>query len=206
MLHPGTLATRLWTWSTHLYSRRVSCMGCPPPLHVDHEFLVPHNRRGHGGVAILWWKILSDVHKLTEFASHHHIGISVCNHLKIFSTYLPTRSGCTDIYKEALDHLNVIREKYSDNGILIFAGEMNADIGTSDGPLATTTINEQGRILSHYLKATQRTPPTHMKVSPTPASQPLIISFAHSIVYHLLASAPLLVTSPQLPIRQTISL
>ena len=75
------------------------------------------------------------------------------NHLKIFSTYLPTGSSCINIYKEALDHLNVIREKYSDNGILIFAGDMNADLGTSDGPLATTAINEQGRILSHYLKA-----------------------------------------------------
>ena len=124
-----------------------------PPLHVDHEFLVPHNRRGHGGVAILWRKTLSDVHKLTEFASHQHIGFSVCNRLKIFSTYLSTISGRTNIYKKALDHLNVIRKKYSDNGILIFAGDMNADIGTSDGPLATTTINEQGRILSHYLKA-----------------------------------------------------
>ena len=77
----------------------------------------------------------------------------MCNHLKIFSTYLPTRSGCTDIYKETLDHLNVIREKYSDNGILIFAGDMNGDLGTSDGPRATTTINEQGQILSHYLKS-----------------------------------------------------
>ena len=122
-------------------------------MHVDHEFLVPRNHRGHGGVAILWRKTLSDVHKLSEFASHHHIGISVCNHLKIFSTYLPTRSGCTDIYKETLDHLNVIREKYSDNGILIFAGDMNGDLGTSDGSHATTTINEQGRILSHYLKS-----------------------------------------------------
>ena len=109
-------------------------------MHVGHEFLVPRNRRGHGGVAIMWRKTLSDVHKLSEFASHHHIGISVCNHLKIFSTYLPTRSGCTDIYKETLDHLNVIREKYSDNGILIFAGDMNGDLGTSDGSHATTTV------------------------------------------------------------------
>ena len=97
---------------------------------------------------------------------------------------------------------NVIREKYSDNGILIFAG----DLGSSDGPL-TTTINKQGRILSHYLSSQsmefhlctplpeQRTPPTRMKVSPTSASQPSIT--AHSIVYHLSASAPLLVTSPQ---------
>ena len=78
----------------------------------------------------------------------------MCNHLKIFSTYLPTRSGCTDIYKDTtLNHLNVIREKYSDNEILIFAGDMNADLGTSDGPLATITINEQGQILSHYLKS-----------------------------------------------------
>ena len=33
--------------------------GITPPLHVDHEFPVPHNRRGHGGVAILQQKTLS---------------------------------------------------------------------------------------------------------------------------------------------------
>ena len=76
-------------------SLRFHAWGITPPMHVDHEFLVPCNRRGHGGVAILWQKTLPDVHKLSEFASHHHIGISVCNHLKIFSTYLPTRLGCT---------------------------------------------------------------------------------------------------------------
>ena len=32
--------------------------GITPPMHVDHEFLVPRNRRGHGGVAILWPKTL----------------------------------------------------------------------------------------------------------------------------------------------------
>ena len=50
------------------------------------------------------------------------------NHFKDFSAYLPTRSGCTDIYKEVLDHLNVIRKKYSDNGIL---RGVNADLGSS---------------------------------------------------------------------------
>ena len=93
--------------------------GITLPMHADHEFLVPHNCRGHGGIAILWWKTHSDLHKLSEFASHHYIGISVYNHLKFLPhTYLPTRSGCTDIDKEALNHLNVTREKYSDNGIL----------------------------------------------------------------------------------------
>ena len=31
--------------------------GITPPMHVDREFLVPRNRRGHGGVAILWRKL-----------------------------------------------------------------------------------------------------------------------------------------------------
>ena len=65
------------------------------------------------------------------------------NHFKDFSAYFPTRSGCTDIYKEVLNHLNVIREKYSDNGIL---RGVNADLGSSGGTVQTAAMVEKLKI------------------------------------------------------------
>ena len=45
--------------------------------------------------------------------------------------YLPTRSGCTDIFKEALDSLCVIVDMFS--GRAFFLGDFNADPGNSLG-------------------------------------------------------------------------
>ena len=47
--------------------------------------------------------------------------------------------------------------------------------------LVTLFINQQGQILNLYLKSWNLVS-THMKVNPTPASQPF---FGHSIVYHV---------------------
>ena len=38
-----------------------------------------------------------------------------------------------------------------DNDVFIL-GDINADLGPSGGPMASTAINEQGKILMHYLK------------------------------------------------------
>ena len=116
-------------------------------------YCAPQYRRGHGGVAILWRKNLYNVQKLKQFASHCCMGISVDNSTFIFSVYLPSRTGCTDSFKEALDTLQVIKEKFNPSGLLIFAGDLNADPGASGGPVSTTPVNEQGRILSKYLQS-----------------------------------------------------
>ena len=116
-------------------------------------YCAPRYRRGHGGVAILWRKNLYRVQKLKQFASHRCMGISIDNSTFIFSVYLPSRTGCTDSFKEALDTLQVIKEKFNPSGLLIFAGDLNADPGTSGGPVSTTPVNEQGSILSKYLQS-----------------------------------------------------
>ena len=90
--------------------------------------------------------------KLKQFASHHCIGISIDNTTFIFSVYLPARAGCTDSFKEALNcTFQVIKDKLNPSGLLIFARDLNADPGASGGPASTTSVNEQGRILSKYL-------------------------------------------------------
>jgi len=106
---------------------------------------------GHGEVAIFWRKTLHNVQKLKQFSNHHWVGITLDNSISIFSVYLPSRSGCTDSFEESLDLLQVAKEKLDPSGLLIFAGDRNADPGHLGGPRSTTPVNEQVRILSRYI-------------------------------------------------------
>ena len=72
--------------------------------------------------------------------------------LCLLATCLPSRSGCTDPFKEALDYTDSILNILSFDSDVIILGDLNADLGSVGGPLATTTINEQGRILYRYLQ------------------------------------------------------
>ena len=80
------------------------------------------------------------------------MGINIADRVAIFSSYLPTRAGCTDAFKESLDLLQMIKSKLDGSTMVVFAGDLNADPGVEGGPCATTTVNEQGRILNQYLK------------------------------------------------------
>jgi len=111
--------------------------GMSSPNEEDSVYCAPRYRRGHGGAAILWRK---NVRKLEQFASHRCMGISIDNSTFIFSVYLPSRTGCTDFFKESLDTLQVIKEKLNLSGLLIIAGDLNADPGTSGGPVSTTPV------------------------------------------------------------------
>ena len=51
--------------------------------------------------------------------SNHHCGCYLDNDTSLFLVYLPTRSGCTDNFKESLDTLQVIKEKLDCSGIVI---------------------------------------------------------------------------------------
>ena len=83
--------------------------------------------------------------KLKQLANHHCVGITLDNNISVFSVYLPSRSGCTDNFKESLDMLQMIKEKLDPSGIVIFAGDLNADPGTHGGPLSTTCTCQQAR-------------------------------------------------------------
>ena len=104
-------------------------------------------------MATFWHKSLHQVQKLKQFANHHCVGITLDNNTSVFSVYLPTRSGCTDSFKESLDTLQVIEEKLDPSGIVIFAGDLNEDPGNHGGPLSTTPANEQEHILARYIQS-----------------------------------------------------
>ena len=124
------------------------------PTKEDLLFCQTRYLRGHGGVALLWRKALNSF--VTKLITHRICGArlrtsprSTC----IFSVYLPSRSGCTDDFKESLDMIDALINTYGTDNHLIFLGDFNADPGLSGGPYSTVTTasNEQGRILTRYL-------------------------------------------------------
>ena len=87
-------------------------------------------------------------------STHQSIGIEIKippAPIHVFSVYLPSRSGCTDAFREALDLLNATMDTLPSISYTIILGDLNADPGSPGGPLSTTRVNEQGRILSQYL-------------------------------------------------------
>lgn len=66
---------------------------------------------------------------------------------------MPNRSGCTDDFKEHMDYLDAVFTHLSYDDVVLL-GVINADPWPEmdGGPLATTSSNEQGRILLRYLR------------------------------------------------------
>lgn len=93
--------------------------------------------------------------KLTDLSTDRIAGIKVNTAGRptcFLSVYLPTRAGCTDDFKEQLDYIDACLGRLSLDNNVIIMGDLDADPGSEGGPLATTTVNEQGRILLRYLK------------------------------------------------------
>ena len=63
----------------------------------------------------------------------------------LFSCYLPTRSGCTDPFKNVMDLLDSCFSLYH-NEVLLFSGDFNAAPGLSAGSFSRPP-NKQGIIL-----------------------------------------------------------
>ena len=85
----------------------------------------------------------------------------------LLSVYLPTRTGCTDTFKESLDYLDSIINLFGFDNDVFILGDINADLGLGGGPMASTPINEQGKILMQYLKRWNFLS-AHLHLSPTP--------------------------------------
>ena len=168
-----------------------------PHPQEDSLTCTPRLIRGSGGVAVLWRKSLhNQVKKLTDFSNDRCVCIQLQSSprpLVIISTYLPSRSGCTDLFKEALDYIDsTIMHFAFDNNVMVL-GDLNADPGSDGGPLATTPSNEQGRILLRYL-AKWEFSSVHLHTCSTPLTH-TYTSEAHNSVStldHLLAPAHLL--------------
>ena len=91
------------------YRFLAACLPCQEhPL-----FCTPQLLSGHGGVAIGWNCSNSQLDHLIKTDSHCILPPNVRNWLSpapvfVFSVYLPSRSGCTDVFRESLDQLDAI--------------------------------------------------------------------------------------------------
>ena len=110
----------------------------------------------NSGVAILWQKTLDRcVHKLHNISNDRLVAIQLRNLQRpicLLAVYLPSRSGGTDVFKDSLDYVHSVLEQLCFDNDVYILGDFNADPGSEGGPLATTSVNEQGHILLRYLK------------------------------------------------------
>lgn len=109
------------------------------------------------------------------------------------SAYLPCRSGCTDVFKEPLDFVDSTLGQLCFDSDVFILGDLNADPGHLGGPNATTSVNEQGRILVRYLSRWNYVS-VHLHTCSTPTSH-TYTSEAHascSTIDHILSPVHLL--------------
>ena len=144
-----------------------------PSLVEDSVFCVPRLVRGHGGVALGWHTSLDHMVSPASFTPTSRIvgtQLSSPHHsLYFISVYLPCRSGCTDDFKETLDHIDAILQLLPTSADVIIMGDFNADLGPEGGPKCTTPENEQGKIFLQYLRSWNYIS-THLYLSPMSAS------------------------------------
>ena len=130
----------IFCFSEHwLHSYDLSCLRrLFPSFHSsievvkDHPYAFePRLSRGSGGVAIMWHESLSSrISPVPVPRGERLVGIRLSSRppVLLFSCYLPTRSGCTDLFKSVLDELDSCFTLYVGE-ILLFAGDFNADPG-----------------------------------------------------------------------------
>jgi exonuclease III len=88
---------------------------------------------GKGGVSILYRKQLSfNIKEIEHNFSDRIVGIEICHSNEIssflFSVYLPSVNYDFDEFKDCIDILETISEKYSKDGNVMFFGDFNVDV------------------------------------------------------------------------------
>ena len=100
-------------------------------------------------------KNLRPVTKLDTSSWYRVVGIQLLTNscpITFLSVYLPSRSGCTDDFRESLDYLDSLISNLGLVSDIIIIGDLNADPGPAGGPNSSTSSNEQGLIFIQYLK------------------------------------------------------
>ena len=121
-----------------------------PPHQEDTIFCLPRHIRGHGGVALGWRSTLDKfICLLTQTTWYPPLPSPLLSLLN--TVYLPSQLGCTDGFKESLDQLDATLQILPPAADVIVMGDFNADIGATGGPKASTSANEQRKILQKYL-------------------------------------------------------
>ena len=117
-------------------------MAVPSPKEEDTVYCVPRLIRDHGGVALGWRSVLDTfVSPIPFVSSSRIIGIQLSlpqYTLYVISVYLPSRSGCTDVFKESLDQLDAILMLLPPGAEIVIMGDLNADLGHLGGPKSCT--------------------------------------------------------------------
>ena len=125
------------------------------PRQEDPIICTPRLIRGQGGVAIGWHKRLDHlVSPSPIISSHRAIAIELRSDLGPFyfvSVYLPSRTTSTDLFRDALDQLTAALLLLSPSANVIIMGDFTTDLDIHGGPLSTTSLNSQGRILLQFM-------------------------------------------------------
>ena len=123
-------------------------------------------------VPLGWHTSLDQFVSLLPFVSTCRIGIE-CNptNCPLFSilVYLPSRSGCTDDFKEALHQMEAIIMLLPPGADIIIMGDFNTDVGHLGGPQSSTQLNEQGKILHRHFTRWEFAS-SHLYLLSTPSS------------------------------------
>ena len=92
------------------FSDNFLCFSSTSPSREDPVWCRPNFLRGQGGVAILFKKSLQNlVKKLDTSLSHRVVGLQLRTlplPICFLGVYLPSRSGCTDTFRECLDYID----------------------------------------------------------------------------------------------------
>ena len=100
--------------------------------HRIETFLPVYRKVGKGGVALLWNRKLNSCVTTLDSNSDRIIGIQIKysqeSYMYLFQVYLPSRNHVLDVYKNCVEELENILSMYTDKGIVIIMGDMNAQI------------------------------------------------------------------------------
>ena len=101
----------------------------------DFSLLLPSNRKvGKGGVAILWKRALNNIITPLDINDDRIIGIQVQINpetiMFIFQVYIPCGNHGTEVFKRYIEKLENIIFNFSQRGLIIVMGDMNADVDT----------------------------------------------------------------------------
>ena len=86
--------------------------------------------------------------------------------------YLPSRSGCTDAFKESLDYLDSLLGLLAFDNDVTVIGDANADPGPSGGRKNPVMLPTQMELSLPIFKSPPLQTPSTMKVKPMEHSVP----------------------------------
>ena len=111
-------------------------------------------RRGQGGVSIIWHKNMVGVSPMLDCVHDRVCGIRIQNKkgavFYIFCVYLPAK-GCSGDLKTCLDELSGIIENTEIGSNIIISGDFNVDMGSKGGIRNQRRCTRDGKIIYEFM-------------------------------------------------------